>query len=229
MATALIRTVILYFSIMAALRLTGKRQIGELEPSELVLTMMLSDLAAVPMQDFGIPLLAGHVKQGVYRWLWGQDSFMSADRWGCGSTLFIVRPEASQHWSLQALGGAQAVTSGELTPVNALGASVTGFLASAVSHRGRLPPLEKAPSSAVGSAVTPRESQCSALGLGCVTSVRSPSGVSVPQSLELPLEPRGLQSQTLGAPPPSDVRRQAEGPDVGLRALLWLIGASPRA
>ena len=61
MATALIRTVILYFSIMAALRLTGKRQIGELEPSELVLTMMLSDLAAVPMQDFGIPLLAGLV------------------------------------------------------------------------------------------------------------------------------------------------------------------------
>ena len=145
-----------------------------------------------------IPLLAGHVKRGVYRWLWGQDSFMSADRWGCGSTLFIVRPEASQHWSLQALGGAQVVTSGELTPVNALGASVTGFLASAVSHRGRLPPLEKAPSSAVGSAVSPRESQCSALGLGvCNICALPQSGVSVPQSLELPLEPRGLQSQTL--------------------------------
>ena len=39
----------------------GKRQIGELEPSELVLTMMISDLATVPMQDFGIPLLAGVV------------------------------------------------------------------------------------------------------------------------------------------------------------------------
>ena len=38
---------------------SGKRQIGELEPSELVLTMMISDLATVPMQDFGIPLLAG--------------------------------------------------------------------------------------------------------------------------------------------------------------------------
>lgn len=59
MATALTRTVILYFFIMTGLRLMGKRQIGELEPSELVLTMMLSDLAAVPMQDFGIPLLAG--------------------------------------------------------------------------------------------------------------------------------------------------------------------------
>ena len=57
--TAFVRTVILYILIMAGLRLMGKRQIGELEPSELVLTMMLSDLATVPMQDFGIPLLAG--------------------------------------------------------------------------------------------------------------------------------------------------------------------------
>ena len=59
MSTAFFRTLILYFLIMAGLRLTGKRQIGELEPGELVLTMMISDLAAVPMQDFGIPLLAG--------------------------------------------------------------------------------------------------------------------------------------------------------------------------
>ena len=59
MITALLRTVILYFLIMTGLRLMGKRQIGELEPSELVLTMMISDLATVPMQDFGIPLLAG--------------------------------------------------------------------------------------------------------------------------------------------------------------------------
>ena len=59
MMTAFARTVILYLLIMLGLRLMGKRQIGELEPSELVLTMMISDLATVPMQDFGIPLLAG--------------------------------------------------------------------------------------------------------------------------------------------------------------------------
>ena len=59
MITAFIRTVILYFFIIIGMRLMGKRQIGELEPSELVLTMMISDLAAVPMQDFGIPLLSG--------------------------------------------------------------------------------------------------------------------------------------------------------------------------
>ena len=53
MITAFMRTLILYFLIMLGLRLTGKRQIGELEPSELVMTMMISDLATVPMQDNG--------------------------------------------------------------------------------------------------------------------------------------------------------------------------------
>ena len=47
MMTAFARTVILYFLIMIGLRLMGKRQIGELEPSELVLTMMISGLATV--------------------------------------------------------------------------------------------------------------------------------------------------------------------------------------
>ena len=59
MITAFVRTIILYFLIVVGMRLMGKRQIGELERSELVLTMMISDLATVPMQDFGIPLLAG--------------------------------------------------------------------------------------------------------------------------------------------------------------------------
>ena len=59
MTTAFFRTVILYLLLMAGLRLLGKRQIGELEPSELVLTLIISDLAAVPMQDFGIPLVNG--------------------------------------------------------------------------------------------------------------------------------------------------------------------------
>ena len=59
MITVLFRTVILYFLIMIGLRIMGKRQIGQLEPAELVLTMMVSDLATVPMQDVGIPLLSG--------------------------------------------------------------------------------------------------------------------------------------------------------------------------
>jgi len=59
MYISLIRTVILYALIVCVLRLMGKRQIGELEPAELVATILISDLAAVPMQDIGIPLLSG--------------------------------------------------------------------------------------------------------------------------------------------------------------------------
>ena len=65
MITAFTRTIILYVLIITGLRLMGKRQIGELEPGELVLTMMLSDLATVPMQDLGIPLAAGLIPIAV--------------------------------------------------------------------------------------------------------------------------------------------------------------------
>ena len=61
MFTALIRTVILDILIIAGVRLMGKRQVGELEPSELVLSLLIADLASVPMQDLGIPLHAGVV------------------------------------------------------------------------------------------------------------------------------------------------------------------------
>ena len=47
MITAFFRTAVLYLLLIVGLRLTGKRQIGELEPIELVLTMLLSDLASV--------------------------------------------------------------------------------------------------------------------------------------------------------------------------------------
>ncbi len=61
MVIAFLRTVILYLLIIVGVRLMGKRQVGELEPSELVLALIIADLAAVPMQDFGIPLLTGIV------------------------------------------------------------------------------------------------------------------------------------------------------------------------
>ena len=59
MTVTLIRTVILYLLIIVGLRLLGKHQLGELEPSELVLALIIADLASVPMQDNGIPLLSG--------------------------------------------------------------------------------------------------------------------------------------------------------------------------
>lgn len=59
MAIAIIRTLILYTVIIISLRIMGKRQIGELEPAELVVAVLISDLAAHPLQDIGTPLLYG--------------------------------------------------------------------------------------------------------------------------------------------------------------------------
>ena len=61
MAISIIRTIIIFLAIVAAMRLMGKRQIGELEPSELVVAVLISDLASHPLQDPGIPLLYGIV------------------------------------------------------------------------------------------------------------------------------------------------------------------------
>ncbi len=57
MVTCLVRTVIMYFLLVVAVRLTGKRQIGELQVSELVITYMLSELAVFPITDKNVPLL----------------------------------------------------------------------------------------------------------------------------------------------------------------------------
>jgi len=54
-----IRTAILYLLVVLTMRLMGKRQIGELQPYEFVITIMISDLASLPMQDSRLPLLQG--------------------------------------------------------------------------------------------------------------------------------------------------------------------------
>lgn len=54
-----IRTIILFLLVITVMRIMGKRQIGELQPFELVIAIMISELAAVPMQETGIPLLSG--------------------------------------------------------------------------------------------------------------------------------------------------------------------------
>lgn len=59
MSVTFIRTVILYILVVLGLRIMGKRQIGEMQPSELVVAIMISDLATIPMQEIGIPLMSG--------------------------------------------------------------------------------------------------------------------------------------------------------------------------
>lgn len=59
MIVVFIRTIILYAIVVVIMRMMGKRQIGQLQPFELVIAIMVSDLASIPMQDIGIPLLYG--------------------------------------------------------------------------------------------------------------------------------------------------------------------------
>ena len=56
-----LRTGILYLVLIASVRLMGKRQVGQMEPSEFVVTMLVANLASIPMQDEGIPLFSGLV------------------------------------------------------------------------------------------------------------------------------------------------------------------------
>ena len=59
MFIVLIRAIILYFIVVFIMRIMGKRQIGQLQPFELVIALMVSELAAMPMQNTGIPLFHG--------------------------------------------------------------------------------------------------------------------------------------------------------------------------
>jgi uncharacterized membrane protein YcaP (DUF421 family) len=61
MILSFFRTVILYLVLIAAMRALGKRQIGQLEPSEFVVALLIADLASIPMENSGIPLLSGLV------------------------------------------------------------------------------------------------------------------------------------------------------------------------
>ena len=57
MTTILIRTFIIYTTVIIAMRIMGKRQIGELEVSDLVTTLMLSEIATMPIENQDIPIM----------------------------------------------------------------------------------------------------------------------------------------------------------------------------
>ena len=61
MGLIFIRTTIIFITLFIIMRLMGKRQIGEMQPYELVITLIIAELACIPMQDNSIPLLYGVV------------------------------------------------------------------------------------------------------------------------------------------------------------------------
>lgn len=59
MIVVVIRTILMYATLIVAMRLMGKRQLGDLQPTELAVTIMLSDIAVIPLQEPGAPILSG--------------------------------------------------------------------------------------------------------------------------------------------------------------------------
>jgi uncharacterized membrane protein YcaP (DUF421 family) len=59
MLVVFVRALVLYIIVVITMRIMGKRQIGQLQPFELAIAIMISELAAVPMQNTGIPLING--------------------------------------------------------------------------------------------------------------------------------------------------------------------------
>lgn len=59
MISVIIRTLMLYFAVTFSIRIMGKRQIGDMQPNELVVTLLISEIAAIPLQDMSQPILFG--------------------------------------------------------------------------------------------------------------------------------------------------------------------------
>jgi len=59
MITTITRTIILYVFLTLGIRIMGKKQIGEMQPNELVITLLISEIAAIPLQDTAKPILDG--------------------------------------------------------------------------------------------------------------------------------------------------------------------------
>lgn len=95
MFTLFLRTVILYLLVFATLRLTGKRQVSDLQPFDLVMTLLLAELVSDPISDNSIPLLHGVVPicaLFLLQWLLTFVSMKSerARQVLCGSPLVVI-------------------------------------------------------------------------------------------------------------------------------------------
>ena len=108
MLISLIRSLLLYTAILAAVRLMGKRQISELQTSELVVTLLISDIAAIPMQDTSQPLISGFLPIAV---LVAGEITVSAvmmksarfRRLVCGNPVIVIRDGKVQQKELRRL------------------------------------------------------------------------------------------------------------------------------
>ena len=79
------RTLVLYLSLMGVVRILGKRQVGEMEPAEFVVTMLMSNLAAIPIEETDLPLYSGVIPIAT---VLGMEMLFS---WACMRSVWLRR------------------------------------------------------------------------------------------------------------------------------------------
>lgn len=90
-----IRAVVLYTVLMISMRIMGKGELGELQPHDLVVSLMLAELAVMPMEDLGAPLLHGFIATATIMFLQCFISYVtlksnSARKFICGTPTIII-------------------------------------------------------------------------------------------------------------------------------------------
>ena len=89
------RTIILYLLLIAVIRLMGKRQIGQMEPSEFVVTMLVANLAAIPLEQMDFPIHTGLIPIGIVLILefilsWAALKSIKLRKYLCGKPVILV-------------------------------------------------------------------------------------------------------------------------------------------
>lgn len=106
--TIITRSLIIYFIVLILIRIMGKRQIGEMQPFELVITLIIADLATIPMSETALPLLHGIIPLLTLSVLHYFLSFLSRKSWFLrqafnGKPVIIIGPNGIDYKALKML------------------------------------------------------------------------------------------------------------------------------
>lgn len=95
MIIVVVRAIILYVALMISMKIMGKGELGELQPHDLVVSLMLAELAVMPMEDLGAPLMHGFIAIATIMFLQCFISYVTlksnyARKFVCGSPTIII-------------------------------------------------------------------------------------------------------------------------------------------
>ena len=108
MVNIIIRSALLYIIVVLVMRLMGKRQIGELQPYELVISIMIAELASIPMEDVGVPIFKGLIPIFTLAFLHAVLSLLvlksqKMRRLICGTPVVLIRDGKIQQQEMGAI------------------------------------------------------------------------------------------------------------------------------